>query len=693
MTLRLRIITIVAAGLLLTTLALLGFGWIREQLQQERIATLAQQAQESLWKQVLAAEEQYMDAALDQLTALPAIASAARSQDSKALEKRLIAENLVPGDGQLLQLLAVLRPGHEPMTLGQTAPIPLLDAGSLEQLFSGEDINGLRLGSGNIAMLISARLVPGNGEPVVLVAGRSLSSALQRFSQNKQANQQNQNRQPSHLQASLLDLRGTLLATTHHELWQAVAPLISPRQQQYFQAPIGSKIYSVTSHQVRDLAGHEVATLVTLKDDSSQILASLFLARLAAGVTLFLIALGLLGLSWYLRRSFEPLDQAISALQALAKGDTSVQLNHQRNDEIGRIAKAVTHFRHSAQELARARSQRERVRRRQEQLIHQQLQQLADATDMTSREEVLQLLQSDPAPQSDDGQLRQLAHVMSDLTRRIAEQHKSLSSMVVELREALVSKTQLAGLQQELQIAAEVQRSILPQQMPADARLQLHCHITPAREVGGDFYDYFWLDKDHLGLVIADVSGKGVPAALFMAITRTLLKSTAAFVMSPSSCIRRLNDLLAAENEQMMFVTIFYGVLHLPSGQLRYVNAGHNAPYLLPAQPGDAEPVRTLARTGGVAVAVSEEFVYQEAVLQLQAGDRLFLFTDGVTEAFNHQQQEYGDQRLLATLNPLAAKQSSPEDITLAVLQSVRAFEDGAPQADDITCVSLLYRG
>lgn len=681
MTLRLRIITIVAAGLLLTSLALLGFGWIREQLQQERIATLAQQAQEALWEQILAAEEQDMDAALDRLTALPAFANAASAQNSKALEKTLIAQNLVPGDGQLLQLLAVLYSGREPLSLGQAAPLPLLDTGSLEQLFSGEDINGLRLGSGNIAMLLSARLVPGEGEPIVVVAGRSIGGALQRLSQRGQ------------LQAGLLDLRGTLLATTNDALWQPLSPLIAPRQPQYFETPVNQKIYSVTSHPVRDLARHEVATLVTAKDQSEQVLASRFLVRLAAGVTLFLITAGLLGLSWYLRLSFQPLDQAIAALQALATGDTSVQLSHSRNDEIGRIARAVSSFRHSVQELARTRSQRERVRRRQEQLIQQQLQQLADATDMTSREEVLQLLPGSDAPQSDDGQLRQLALVMSDLTRRIAEQHQSLSSMVVELRDALVTKTRLAGLEQELQIAAEVQRSILPQQMPADPRLQLHCHITPAREVGGDFYDYFWLDTEHLGLVIADVSGKGVPAALFMAITRTLLKSTAAFVMAPSSCMRRLNDLLAAENEQMMFVTLFYGVLHLPSGQLRYVNAGHNPPYLLAAQPGNAPAVRTLARTGGVAVAVSEAFVYQEAVLQLQPGDRLFLFTDGVTEAFNDQQQEYGDQRLLATLREQAAARTAPEDLNHAVLQSVRSFEAGAPQADDITCVSLLYQG
>ena len=686
MTLRLRIILIVAAGLLLTSLALLGSGWIAQQLQQERIAQLAQQAQSSLWEQILAAEEQDMDAGLDKLAAMPAFVKAAKALDSntldgKALEKALIAQNLYPGEDQQIQLIAVLRPGREPFSLGRAAPQPLLDNSSLEQLFSGEVINGLRLGSGNIAMVISARLLPVDGEPVAIVAGRHIGGALHRLGQR------------GGLRASLIDLRGSLIATSNADLWQQIEPRIAPRQSQYFEADIGQRIHTVTSHQVRDLAQHDVGSLVTIKDQTEQSQASRFLNRLTAGVALALIACGLLGLSWYLRHSFKPLEQAIAALQALATGNTDVQLHHARNDEIGRIAKAVTSFRSSARELARTRSLHDRVRRRQEQLIHQQLQQLADATDMTSREEVLQLLQSGSEAQSagpgEDNQLRQLALVMSDLTRRIVDQHQRLSSMVVELREALVTKTRLAGLQQELQIAAEVQRSILPQQMPEDPRLQMHCHITPAREVGGDFYDYFMLDDEHLGVVVADVSGKGIPAALFMAITRTLLKSTAAFVTAPSPCIRRLNDLLAAENEQMMFVTVFYGVLHLPSGQLRYVNAGHNPPYLLSA----SNQVQTLARTGGVAVAVSEEFPYQEAVLQLHPGDRLFLFTDGVTEAFNAEQQEYGDKRLVSTLQSAAAHCQQPEELNRVVLQSVRDFEDGAPQADDITCVSLRYCG
>ena len=700
MALRVRILLIVAAGLLLTTLALTTTGWIREQLLQERLASMAHTAQSSLWAEMLAAEDQQLDLRLDKLSLDNEFLQAARNSDKRALEKALIHLDLYPGLGQAVELVAILHPGQDPISLGLSLPQPLLDAASLDQVLTGEAVSGLRLGSNAdagksvnnsasdsatgsaTATVLSARLLPGNTEPVIAIVGRRAQHALNRLNERTGA------------ASSLVDLRGQLLGTTNAELWKTTSHLVAPRLAQYFEHAVGEQIYAVNSTPINDLIGHDIGTLVTLSNATEEASSIAFLRHLTLGITVLLIATGLIGLYWYLGRSFAPLERAISALQALARGDTSVRLLHTRNDEIGRIAQAVATFRRNAQELARNRHQRERVRRRQERLIHTQLQQLAAATDMTSREEVMQLLNSTtPAAgsnhQAEDEQLRQLAAVMADLSQRIIDQHQRLTSMVVELREALVTKTRLAGLQQELQIASEVQRSILPQQLPEDARLQLHSHITPAREVGGDFYDYFMLDDEHLGLVIADVSGKGVPAALFMAITRTLLKATAMFVTAPSPCMRRLNDLLAAENEQMMFVTVFYGVLHLPTGQLRYVNAGHNPPYLLSAN-GDMQAV---ARTGGVAVAVSEDFVYKEGFLQLQPGDRLFLFTDGVTEAFNAQDEAFGEQRLEPILHNLAQTQAGPEEMTESVLKQVHLFENGAPQADDITCMSLLFCG
>ena len=680
MPLRFRIVLIVAAGLVLTALGLTATGWVREQLLQERLALVAQAAQSSLWGEMLAAEDQMLDQRLDKLAADRGFVQAAMKSDRKALEKALIHLDLYPGSGQNLELLAIIRPGQDPVSLGMAAPQPLLDGASIDQILTDEAVGGLRVGTGGRAMVLSARLLPGGADPVIAVAGRSAEHALARMSARTGA------------AVTLLDLRGQVLASTDPQLWQQVADLVSPRLAEYLQHPLGERSYAVNNTQVSDLAGHGVGALVTLSDQTEESQTVEFLSRLALAITLALICMGLLGLYWYLGRSFRPLERAIAALQALARGDTTVRLLHARRDEIGRIAEAVAAFRRNAQELMATRQQRERVRRRQEGLIHTQLQQLADATDMTSREEVMQLLSATtPAPgasqHGEDEQLRQLAAVMSDLSQRIIDQHQRLSSMVVELREALVTKTRLAGLQQELQIASEVQRSILPHQLPDDRRLQLSSHITPAREVGGDFYDYFMIDDEHLGFVIADVSGKGVPAALFMAITRTLLKSTAMFVKAPSSCMRRLNDLLAAENEQMMFVTVFYGVLHLPSGGLRYVNAGHNPPYLLSA----AGTLQALPRTGGVAVAVSEDFVYREASLQLAPGDRLFLFTDGVTEAFNPQDEAFGEARLEPVLQAQAMAQAAPAATIEAVLEQVRRFENGAPQADDITCMSLAW--
>ena len=368
-------------------------------------------------------------------------------------------------------------------------------------------------------------------------------------------------------------------------------------------------------------------------------------------------------------------------MQALAQGDASVRLPAGGDDEIGRIARAVAAFRRNAQELAAARALRERVRARQERLLRSKLQHLAAAT-----EQPLAL----PTSHDDGEQLRQLAGVMNELSGRLIDQHQRLTGMVQELREALATKTRLAGLEQELQIAAQVQLSILPRQQPQDARVELHCSITPAREVGGDFYDYFFIDDTHLGVVIADVSGKGVPAALFMTITRTLLKATAQFVADPTQCLSQLNDLLAAENEQVMFVTMFYGVLDLDSGEMRYVNAGHNCPYLLGTDGG----VSMLPRTGGMAVAVSEGFPYRADSVTLAAGDRLFLYTDGVNEAFDTDGEEYGVPRLERVLHALmAVPDCTPEAIAAGVLADVHAFERGAPQADDITCVVMRYAG
>ena len=684
MLLRTRITLIVALGLLLIVLGLGSTGLLREQLLHQRLSAIALAGQSSLWGEMLAAEDRLLDQGLDRLLADNDFLRAAQQRDRAALERSLRSADLLPGSDQPLAVVALLDSLQEPLLWGEQPQRPLLDSVSLDRASSGELVGGLRMGASHIPLVLATRSLPAQGpnRPAVLVLARHADHALARFAASTGAS------------AHLLDLRGQLIASTDNALWQRTAVQISARSAHYGQQPVGADSYILNSTPVTDVAGHAAGALASLERQSAEAQASRLLGQLALGGTLVLVLAVLLGLNFYLGSSFRPLERAIAALQALARGDASVRLQHTGDDEIGRIAQAVAAFRRNAQDLMAHRALRERVRRRQERLIQRQLQTLADATDMTSREELLGLMSAHSnAPQQaahgDEELLRQLAAVMGDLTQRLIQQHQSLSSMVVELREALVTKTRLAGLEQELQIAAQVQLSILPRQLPADTRVQLHCHITPAREVGGDFYDYFHIDADHLGFVMADVSGKGVPAALFMAITRTLLKATALFVASPTICIRKLNDLLARENEQMMFVTIFYGVLHLPTGRVNYVNAGHNPPYQLHADGS----VQAVPRTGGMAVAVSEDFPYREGQLTLAAGEMLFLFTDGITEAFDCDSQEYSDARLANVLRGLNQQPQAPADICDAVLADVHRFERGAPQADDITCMGLCYRG
>ncbi|MCK9516903.1 MAG: SpoIIE family protein phosphatase [Ottowia sp.] len=669
MLLRTRLTWMVLLGLVLMVAVLGGAGLLREQLLAQRLARALQAAQAHAWGQALDAQQDALRRLSDELVQQPGFLQAAQDRDAQALHEVLTSADAVPAPGAAVQLLALWSGSRNPLTLGQDVSRPVLGRENLERALSGQAVGGLRtVGDGRALVFVAQRLLIAE-RAIVLVLARDTGALLHSLREKTAAH------------ASLLDLRGRLLASTEPDLWQAAAGQVALRVAQQRDLAVQGLHYSAVSLPVRDASNNAIGTVVTLTEHGAEAQAGRFLGWLALGsAAALLLAIGL-GLNLYLRRRLRPLEQAIGALQALAQGDTQVSVPQHSDDEIGRIASAIEHFRATVQELLAARALRERVRRRQEGLLRTRLQELAQATH--------QSLALSPS-QSEQDQLRQLARVMNELGARLIDQHRRLSGMVQELREALIGKERLAGLEQELQIAAQVQLSILPRHPPQDARLALHSHITPAREVGGDFYDYFLVSPDHLGFVIADVSGKGVPAALFMTIARTLLKATAQFILEPTPCIEQLNRLLAAENEQMMFVTLFYGVLDLRRGTVDYVNAGHNPPYVLRC---GGRP-QLLPRTGGMAVAVLEDAPYASARLKLEPGMMLFLYTDGVTEAMDATRQEYGDARLLDVLGGFAAPgRTSPQALTQAVVASVHAFEDGAPQADDITCLALRWEG
>jgi sigma-B regulation protein RsbU (phosphoserine phosphatase) len=209
--------------------------------------------------------------------------------------------------------------------------------------------------------------------------------------------------------------------------------------------------------------------------------------------------------------------------------------------------------------------------------------------------------------------------------------------------------------------------------------------MHPAREVGGDFYDYYLIDANRLAVTVADVSGKGIPAALFMAVSRTIMRSLSA-ASDLSAGMAQANRLLATQNTACMFVTLFHGVLDLTSGVLRYCNAGHNPPYLLRAGGGRAPLEAT-----GIPLGVQDRIGYRVAETCLDPGDTLFLFSDGITEAFDAAGNEFGTARLEQTLD--AARGAGAANLVALVLQATAAFSAGAEQSDDITCLALTFRG
>lgn len=273
-----------------------------------------------------------------------------------------------------------------------------------------------------------------------------------------------------------------------------------------------------------------------------------------------------------------------------------------------------------------------------------------------------------------------------DLTVTIQKTHRELEVH----RQASRVQRQLTALHREVEIASQIQLSMLPSAFPAFpdcGEFELCATMIPAQEVGGDLYDCFLIGEDRLGFVIGDVSGKGVGAALFMAITRTILRATALRGLAPADCVREVNRVLYPESMPQMFVTLVYGVLDRASGAVSLCNAGHNKPYLVRA--GGAVEVVDGAR--GIAVCLTRDFAYAPTDLALEPGDNLVLYTDGVTEAAGPDRHQFEDERLEGCLGQAGGE--LPSEVIRDVLRSVEDFTAGAPPADDVTLLVLQYVG
>ena len=241
-------------------------------------------------------------------------------------------------------------------------------------------------------------------------------------------------------------------------------------------------------------------------------------------------------------------------------------------------------------------------------------------------------------------------------------------------------------IESELNVATHIQTSMLPVNFPEREEIDLFASMSPAREVGGDFYDFFMLDDRHLAIVMADVSGKGVPAALFMVIGKTLIKDHTSPERDLGEVFSRVNNLLCESNSEGLFITAFEGVLDLVTGEFRYVNAGHEMPMISRGgQPFEVHKIRP-----GFVLAGMEDMAFRAGSLMMEPGDKLFQYTDGVTEATNAAEELYGMQRLTDVLGRHSA--CAPREILPAVRADIDAFVGDAPQFDDITMLCLEYK-
>ncbi len=262
-------------------------------------------------------------------------------------------------------------------------------------------------------------------------------------------------------------------------------------------------------------------------------------------------------------------------------------------------------------------------------------------------------------------------------------------AMIAYIEKQRVMSLERSRMQTELEVATTIQRSLLPpvtETYPGRKEIGVAASMDPAKAVGGDFYDVFFVGKDRLAFVVADVSGKGVPAALFMATSKTTIQNCVRDIASLSEAAATANDSLCRNNTAEMFVTAWIGVLDLPTGMLSFINAGHNPPVLVSG--GKAAFVK---QRSGFILAGMEGMKYREQTLQLKPGDRFFLYTDGVTEAENTAHALFGEERLAACLEREADK--TPGEIIAAVKSAIDAHADGADQFDDITMLCIRYDG
>lgn len=496
---------------------------------------------------------------------------------------------------------------------------------------------------------------------------------------------------------------GQLLLSSRPELWPELQDHFRHAGQTPDRLHRGHRELLVVPVALRNSNGASLGTLGIVRDTSQEWQRRRLILLIGIVTSaLFLLAAGI-GMYNYVRSQLATLADVTGVVRGLVRGNVFATTQRPSDkDEVGEIAAAVEVFREHALSLRRLQIQERLRMARQQSLIRQEMTQLAGTLDEPERGEVLTELEridhgiqpEGHAPREDEAPL---ATGFRQMASRVRAQHERLSSLLEErtrdlavVREALNERAQLTRLREEMAIARQMQMASLPATFPpypGRTDFDIYATVEPAQEVGGDFYDFLLIGDHRLAILIGDVSGKGVSAALVVGTCRTLLRAALLRGAQPAEAAATANAALSADSDTGMFVTVFVGVIDLLTGVFRYANAGHNPPYLL--APGAAP--RALPMTDGIAIGALDGVTYAEAEERLVPGAAVLLYTDGVTEAHGTALVLYGEPRLEATLRDCAA--ADARTIVATVQQSVDIFTAGAERADDMTLLALRYLG
>lgn len=683
-------VAVIVAGLLV-------LGQLREAGLQDELARAEAAGSNALWDRIVATKVERLRSHSSIVEQSRLLREAIAEQDLDriaAIASGVFEALVITGDVDRLDLVGrdgvVLyssRPAFSPGTAASTSTIRrIVD-------------DGWR--GGGIANDSERNVTVSFGVPLRGPAGEVNAAAV--YSSNI-SNALRQLQRDTGVEGLIINRRGRLLAGTSQSVWESLRGQLQLAPGEARTVRAEEQVFNLVAFPLDVQLGTLVATLVIVHDSSAAYATRAFWGRVAIGIIGGFLLISLLGLSLYLHRALAPLSSGVRVLQALAEGDTQVDLTvagAEGDDEFGRLARAINKFRVQTATLNRHHRTQNLRRQQQERFIRNEMTRLAETLGQEPRREILRDLADiekqatvdqesgevgDTDAASRDG-LLMTGIAFEKMTDRVAAQQKRLTTVIADLQEALKAKTAFLALQKDLEIAESVQRSFLPGEHFATAGVDIQAIMRTAKVVGGDFYDFFALDDDRVGVVIADVAGKGIPAALFMAVARTLIRATATHLSrAPGECLSLANDMLVDFTSEDNFVTVFYGIFDRRDNSLLYANGGHNPPVLVQAD-GQTE---LLPLTKGVALAMFPGLTYQESRAELSPGTKLFMYTDGVPESSDTKGTEFGDERMISNLVADAKRQSA--EVIESMLHAVDEFAGEAEQFDDITMM-VLSRG